>query len=161
MMKKLIGLFMLSFWLGAAPAMAVSVDNWKDLFTQTEGNVLDWAIASSVEAGYARDMIGGRNAVVGQIPVVYVTRYINADFGYVTGYDAKSRGSLMFGGTIRINRLIEDICKNDLALAQKLVGESKWENIWLGPWIAHGFTSGEVLGGIKGGLKFDKLFGTW
>ena len=156
-MKKLTSWLMIGAWLGLGTAHA---DGWKELMQETEGKIIDWAIANTVEAGYARDMIGGRNCGVAQIPIVYVSPYLNADFGYVSGYDDKSRGSLMVGGTLRINRLIEDAWKGDLSLVKGAVGQSRWDKLWIGPWVAHGFTAGEVLGGIKGGLKFD-TFAFW
>ena len=167
-MKKLLSavLLVMAVAMGPRPAFAYTpypaindAPKWSDMFKETEGAVLDWAIASSVEVGYARDLIGGRNAVIGQFPIVYMTPYLNADFGYVTGYDEKSRGSLMVGGTIRINRLIEDMWKGDLSLVKKNLNMTPegWDRLWFGPWIAHGFTNDELLAGIKGGYRFDEF----
>ena len=151
-MKKLVlaGLFLLGM---STHSLA---DNWKEVFKETEGQVMDWAIASSFEPGYFRDMIGGRNAVGAQFPIVYVTPYISGDIGYVTGYDSKSRGSLMVGGTLRVNRLLEDFFKGNVGAVRNTLPalDRNWDRLWLGPWIAHSFTDSELLGGIKAGLSF-------
>lgn len=166
-MKKLLLALLFLGSVKAVPAFATFDNfvggelNYKEFFKVTEGKVLDWAIASSVEAGYARDMIGGRNAVVGQIPVIYVTPYINGDLGYVTGYDEKSRGSLMVGGTIRLNKIAQDVWQGRLAFVRTIdpTIDGNWDKFWVGPWIAHSFTEDETLGGIKAGLKFDGFLG--
>jgi len=152
-MKKLISSLMIAGWMGLGIAHA---DDWKEVFKETEGQLFDWAIASSVEPGYFRDMIGGRNAVGAQFPIVYATPYITADFGYVSGYDTKSRGSLMVGGTLRVNRLLEDFFKGNVSAVRNTLPalDRNWDRLWVGPFIAHGFTEQELLAGIKAGLSF-------
>lgn len=155
-MKKLfmlLGMFLA--WSSVHAELSV-----KELFKQTEGKVLDFVILSSIEAGYARDIINGINLVVAQTPIVYLTPYISGDFGYITGYDDKVRGSLMFGGSLRINRLIEDIFYNKLALVRSYVPEADkhWDRLWIGPFVAKRFSdfeeSGSLQAGIKAGLKW-------
>jgi hypothetical protein len=143
----------------------VYADSWKELFKQTEGKVIDWAIASSVEPGYFRDMANGKNLVGAQFPAVYVTSYLTGDFGYITGYsDSETRGSLMFGGSLRLNRLIEDTFRDKVSVFQHFLpdGEKVWQKLWFGPWVSVRFSDVDeerLIYGIKAGLSFDGLFG--
>lgn len=134
----------------------VRADSWKDVFSKTEGSIVDFAIASSVEPGYFRDMIEGRNAVGAQSPIVYVTPYLNADWGYVTGYEAASRGSLMVGGTLRVNKLLEDLFKGNVGLVRQIIPtiDSNWDRLWFGPFVAHSFLDENFMAGLKAGLSF-------
>lgn len=125
------------------------------IFHETEGKLIDWAILSAVETGYYRDLINGRSMVGGQFPIVYVTPYVSADFGYVAPYEEADRGSLMVGGTIRINKLIEYNFPNQMAaLKYFLPAALDPAKLWFGPWIAHRFTTDELSAGIKAGYRF-------
>ena len=154
-MKKLIlAGWMLLGWTTWGSADGLTT---KELFKVTEGRVLDFAIASSFEPGYFRDMINGRNAVGAQIPIVYLFKYISGDFGYIAGYETEQRGSLMVGGSLRINALIEDSFPDQVALIKSFLPNPGdiWSKLWFGPWLAHKFTEEEFSAGIKGGLAFD------
>ena len=131
-------------------------EGWKEVFKETEDSMVDFAIASAVEPGYFRDMIGGRNMVGVQSPIAYVTPYLTADWGYVAGYEEKSRGSLMVGGTLRVNRLLEDYFEGKIGLVRDTLPalNRNWSKLWVGPFIAHNFTDQELFGGIKAGLSF-------
>lgn len=138
------------------PRTAFAVTTYRDMFKQTEGAVLDFAIASAVEPGYFRDMIGGRNMGGAQMPILFVTPYLDLDWGYVTGYDEKSRGTLMIGGTLRVNRLLNDYFFGKVNWVRSTVPivNNYWNQIWFGPFIAHNFTDDSLFGGIKAGLEF-------
>lgn len=155
MLKKTSKLLLsLSFIM--AFAGTIRAEGWKEVFRQTEGQILDFAVASAIEPGYFRDMLGGRNAVGAQSPIVYLTPYLNMDWGYVTGYEEKTRGSLMIGGTIRVNTLLEDFFKDRVGLVRSTIPalDNNWSRLWVGPFAAHSFTDRELLLGIKAGLSF-------
>lgn len=148
-------------WMAAAILFLASAahaeTSWRELFKETEGKVLDFAIASSLEAGYARDMVNGTNMAVAQSPVVYLTPFISGDFGYVTGYDDSTRGTLMFGGSLRLDRLIESTFPGKVDLVKSYLPGNVWNSLWFGPWVAKKFSDiegGSLMAGIKGGLKF-------
>lgn len=151
MKKYIISLVML---LGVSSV--VKAEGWKEVFKQTEGQIVDFAVASAIEPGYFRDLIGGRNLVGAQFPIVYVSPYLSADFGYVSGYEEKQRGSMMVGGTIRVNRLLEDYLQGRVTAVRKTIPaiDNVWDRLWFGPFIAHNFTEQELFGGIKAGLSF-------
>mgnify|MGYP001612674832 CR=1 FL=1 len=154
-MKKLI--LLLGLLTGCVGSVAAEMD-FRELFKQTEGKVIDFAILSSVEAGYARDLINGGNYVVGQFPMIYITPYISGDFGYLTGYDDSTRGALMFGGSLRLNKLFEDAFAGKVDMIKGYVPsvESNWEKIWIGPFISKRFSDFDstLIGGIKAGLRW-------
>lgn len=154
-MRKMLLLGALLFGLIGTASAELSV---RELFRQTEGKVLDFAVLSSLEAGYARDMLNGGNYAVMQSPVVYLTPYITGDFGYITGYDDSKRGALMFGGSLRINKLIEDAFKGKVALVRDFVPvvDSTWDKLWFGPWVSKRFSDfdSSLMGGIKAGLRW-------
>lgn len=138
------------------PEASFTDTSWGELFKETENKVLDFAIASSFEAGYFRDLIEGRNAVGAQFPIVFLTKYASCDFGYVTGYDEKSRGSLMIGGSLRLDRLLEDAFPEKVKAIKAFLpgGDVIWNKLWFGPFVAHGFVADELLAGVKTGLRF-------
>ena len=154
-MKKLALVVVLFLGLTGSAKAELSI---RELFRQTEGKVLDFAILTSVEAGYARDLINGGNLGVIQSPVVYLTPYVTGDFGYITGYDGAERGQLMFGGSLRLNRLIEDAFAMKVALVKDYIpqAESHWDKLWFGPWISKSFSDFDntLKGGIKAGLRW-------
>lgn len=152
--KKMLTLFILLL-----PGAARADSSIREFFRETEDKVLDFAFFSSIEAGYARDMLNGVNLVVGQSPMIYLTPYISGDFGYVTGYDDKTRGSLMFGGSLRVNRLIEDAFTDKVMLVRSHVPEvdKHWNKLWIGPFVAKRFSDvegGSLQAGIKAGLRW-------
>lgn len=130
----------------------------RELFKVTEGKVVDWAILSSIETGYFRDMINGNSLVGAQFPVLYITPYITADFGYVTAYENKERGSLMFGGSLRLNKLIEDSFSGKVSMVRSFIPEADkyWDRLWFGPWISKRFADFDstLMAGIKAGIAF-------
>ena len=153
-LSKLVAV--LALVLGSTGILRAEDITARDLFKKTEGNVIDWAIASSFEPVYYRDMINGRNAVGAQFPIVYVFKYLSADFGYLAAYEGQERGTLAVGGSLRINELIEDSFPNQVALIKSFVPNpgDVWSKLFFGPWIAHQFTNQELSAGIKGGLQF-------
>lgn len=162
MKKYIVGL--LYCGLLAIPS-SVSADlTIRELFRETEGAVLDFAILSSVEAGYARDLINGRSLALAQTPILYVTPYITFDGGYVTGYDDKSRGALMVGGSLRLNRLIEDYFTDKVSVVKRYTRTlTLWEKLWVGPFVSariSDFEDNNFMAGIKAGLSFSG-FGDW
>src|SRR3990167_3875961 len=103
-MKKWLVVLAFLALVGPKPCYANEI-TLLELFRETENTVIDFAIGSSIEVGYAYDLINGKTLAMFQSPVIYVTPYLTGDFGYITGTE---RGALMFGGSLRINRLIED-----------------------------------------------------
>lgn len=158
-MKKYILTGLLA--LGAcSPALAYDGEysdlGWRQVFKHTEGKVVDFAIASSVEPVYYRDLINGRNAVGAQFPIVYVEDIVSCDFGYVASYDDNRRGTLAVGGSIRINKILEKFFPDKTASAKSFLPnpENIWDKLFFGPFISHQFVAGELSAGIKAGLKF-------
>lgn len=154
-MKKLV--LAVAFLLPTSWAYAEEL-SMREFFRETENQAIDFAIGSAVEAGYARDLINGGNYGVVQTPIVYVTPYVTADFGYVSGFEDSVRGALMVGGSMRINRIIEDAFPDRvwaIRNALPVVGKY-WDDLWFGPWIAKRFSDFDhtLLAGIKAGLRF-------
>ena len=156
-MKKLLTVFAVLVAMGSAKSAYAEV-TLRDLFRETEGSVIDWAIASSVEAGYARDLLGGKNYAIVQFPVLFVTPYVTADFGYISGYDDKVRGAVAFGGSLRINRLIEDAFTGKVGMVRRVIPvlDKTWDHLWVGPFISKRFSDFDntLLAGIKTGLRW-------
>ena len=152
----LAGILALTLGAGSGPGPAFAEPTYRQMFSETEGAVLDFAIASAVEPGYFRDMINGRNSVGVQMPIVYVTPYLDLDWGYVAGYEEKQRGSIMIGGTLRVNKPLEDFFGGNVSLVRKTVPvlDRLWDRLWVGPFVAHNFTESELFAGIKAGLSF-------
>ena len=152
----LAGILALTLGAGSGPGPAFAEPTYRQMFVETEGAVLDFAIASAVEPGYFRDMINGRNSVGVQMPIVYVTPYLDLDWGYVAGYEEKQRGSIMIGGTLRVNKILHDYFYGQAAWARRTVPilNDYWSKLWFGPYVAHNFTDSELFGGLKMGLSF-------
>lgn len=152
-MKKIMIAVLLVLGMGVAVKAEVT---WSELFRETEGKVVDWAIASSVEPVYYFNMAQGINEAGAQMPVLYVTPYLSADFGYVSRSDDRGRGTLSFGGSLRVNRIIELFFSDKVNAAKSFLPqrENLWDRLFLGPYVAHNFTASELTYGVKGGLKF-------
>ena len=62
----------------------------------------------------------------------------------------------MVGGTLRVNRLLEDYFEGKIGLVRDTLPalNRNWSKLWVGPFIAHNFTDQELFGGIKAGLSF-------
>ena len=156
-MNKIKGLILtglLALTLGPRPAFAEPT--YREMFRETNDAVIDFAILSAVEPGYFRDLVGGKNIAGAQLPIVYVTPYLDFDWGYITGYDEKSRGTLMLGGTLRVNKLLNDYFYGNVRWARAAVPvvDKYWSRLWFGPFVAHNFTDDKVIAGVKAGLSF-------
>jgi hypothetical protein len=150
-MKKLIVALVLCF-----TAVSARAEGWKELFKETEDKWIDFAVASSVEGVYYRDLIGGRNAIGAQFPIVYVAKVLSADFGYVAAYEDSQRGSLAFGGSIRVNQLLQEAFPdkvNSIKDSFPLIGKM-WDKLFFGPYISHSFGESELQAGVKAGLSW-------
>ena len=153
-MKKWLVVLAFLALVGPKPCYANEI-TLLELFRETENTVIDFAIGSSIEVGYAYDLINGKTLAMFQSPVIYVTPYLTGDFGYITGTE---RGALMFGGSLRINRLIEDAFHVRVGLAKAYIPNSadNWDKLWFGPWISKRFADfdSSLMAGVKCGVKW-------
>lgn len=154
-MKKLalaLGFGLLAF----GPRPAYAEEGWREVFNHTEGKLVDFAVASSVEPVYYRDLVNGRNAVGAQFPIVYIDDIVSCDFGYVAAYEGQRRGTLAVGGSIRVNKILEKFFPDKVSAAKSFLPNPNdiWSKLFFGPFISHQFVAGELSAGIKAGLRF-------
>lgn len=128
----------------------------REMFKETEGKFIDWAIASSVEPVYYNDILNGNSSVGGQFPIVYVKGIVSCDFGYVAPFEDKDRGSLAVGGSLRLNKILEQLFPDQMKTVKGFLPQRDliFDRLFFGPFVSHSFVGGTLRAGIKFGLKF-------
>ncbi len=176
-MKTLISILVLALALcWAAPAQADSIYDedgisWtnaghivQDMFNKQEDQLLDFAIASSLEGVFYYGN-AGRKGFGGQIPLVYLGYgFVSADLGYVTLTDSDrtdvrasslNEARLAYGVSIRVNRILEAHFPEAVHKIQ-LFNETTydmWDRLFFGPAYTYVDNPSEHIGWFKCGFK--------
>ena len=128
----------------------------RELFQETEGRTIDFAIGSSVEPVYYNDMLNGSSAVGGQFPILYIQKIVSGDFGYLAPFEDQDRGSLAIGASLRVNKIFEYFFADKVEAVKGFLPQRElvWDRLFFGPFVSHSFTGGKLRAGVKAGLRF-------
>lgn len=156
-MKKLIWVSLLlvaSLSYNKAHASIVG-DLWNDVNDNTH-----LAIAESATPSYFYNIAKGRSEV-GITTSILEYRFISGDVGYSTGYEDKSRGTVLLGGSVHLDRLAAQLFPKVAALASSGVGivaptgiANAWEKLYIGFFVGRDTTEQDLNYGIQSGFQF-------
>lgn len=135
-----------------------------EIFRQNNDQLLDWAIASSIEGAFYYGN-GGRKGFGGQVPIVFLDRgIVSADLGYVSITEASpndlkvgnlNQASLAPGISIRVNRILEVYfpgAAEDIKYFNDMTHEM-WDRFFFGPAYSYVTNTDEHIGWFKCGFK--------
>ena len=135
-----------------------------EIFRQNKDQLLDWAIASSIEGAFYYGN-GGRKGFGGQVPIIFLDRgIVSGDLGYVSITEASpndlkvgnlNQASLAPGVSIRVNRILEVYFPKAADNVRFFNGttEELWDRFFFGPAYSYVTETSEHIGWFKCGFK--------
>lgn len=156
-MKKLIWI---ALFIGTALTFnkvqaSVLTDLWVDIGQNTHLTIVEEAVPN-----YFYNIAKGRSEV-GIVTPVVAYRFISGDFGYSTGYNDNSRGTVLMGGSIHFDKLAAQLFPKVAALANAGIDVAApsglaqaWKKLYISFLIGRDTTESDLNYGVATGFQF-------
>lgn len=147
----LIGLLFWPKW-----GFASDLNNlWQDIQDNTH-----MVIAESATPSYIYNIAKGRSEV-GATTGIFEYRFISGDVGYSTGYQDKTRGTVLLGGSIHFDKLASQFFPRTAAITNATVAlvapnglNLLWQKLFIGFFVGKDLTEMDLNYGIQTGFQF-------